>query len=136
MRTRAELALDDCRRMLDAAEAEARRHGWIVSIAILDEGGHLLQFMRMDGSTPSNALNALEKGRTAAISRRSTGVWEDRVTAGRVSTLNMPGILPVQGGLPIMVEGACVGGIGVSGVTSQQDEAIAVAGLAALGVKP
>jgi len=136
VRTRAELTLEDCRSIVTAAEAQARRHGWIVSIAILDEGGHLLQFMRMDGSTPSNAMNALEKGRTAAISRRSTGVWEERVAAGRVSTLNMPGILPVQGGLPIMVDGACLGGIGVSGVTSQEDETIAAAGIAALGATP
>lgn len=133
MKTRKELTLEDCRSISAAAEAEARRNRWIVSIAILDDGGHLLHFVRMDGSTPSNAANAVAKGYTAAFSRRATGVWEARVTAGRVATMMLPGVLPVQGGLPILVEGVCVGGVGVSGVQSHEDEQIAAAGIAALG---
>lgn len=132
MKSKPALTLEDCRRMAAAAEAEAVRHGWNVAIAILDDGGHLLHFHRMDGATPANAAIALEKGRTAAVSRRSTKVWEDRIAGGRLSMLGMP-VLPVQGGLPILVEGECVGGIGVSGVASHEDEQIGQAGIAALG---
>jgi uncharacterized protein GlcG (DUF336 family) len=132
MRSKPALTLEDCRRVAAAAEAEARRHGWNVAIAILDDGGHLLHFHRMDGATPANATIALEKGRTAAVSRRSTKVWEERVAGGRLSMLSMP-VLPVQGGLPILVEGECVGGIGVSGVASHEDEQIGQAGIDALG---
>lgn len=132
MKTKPVLSLEDCRAIAAAAEAEARRNGWSVAIAILDDGGHLLHFHRMDGSTPANAEIAIEKGRTAACSRRSTKVWEDRVTGGRLSMLRMP-VLPVQGGLPIMVGGECAGGIGVSGVQSHEDEQIGQAGIAALG---
>jgi uncharacterized protein GlcG (DUF336 family) len=125
------LTLDDCRRMAAAAEAEARRNDWNVAIAILDDGGHLLHFHRMDGATPANAEIAIGKARTAAVSRRSTKVWEDRIAGGRLSMLGMP-VLPVQGGLPIMVGADCIGAIGVSGVASHEDEQIGQAGIAAL----
>ena len=133
MKTRPVLTLDDCMKIYAAAEAEARKNNWNVAIAILDDGGHLLHFSRMDGATPANAGIALEKGRTAAISRRSSGKWEDAVKGGRTSMIKMPGILPVQGGLPIMVDGVCVGGIGASGVQSHEDEQIVAAGIKALG---
>jgi uncharacterized protein GlcG (DUF336 family) len=133
MRSKPALTLDDCKAMAAAAEAEARRNNWNVAIAILDDGGHLLHFHRMDGATPANAEVAIEKGRTAAYSRRSTKVWEERIAGGRLSMLKMP-VLPVQGGLPIMADGECVGGIGVSGVASHEDEQIGQAGIAALGL--
>jgi len=132
MKTRPELTLEDCLKIHAAAEAEARRNHWNVAIAILDDGGHLLHFARMDGATPANAGIAIEKGRTAAFSRRSSGKWEEMVKSGRTSMMKMPGILPIQGGMPIVVEGACVGGVGVSGVQSAQDEQIAQAGIDAL----
>ena len=115
-----------------ACEAEARKNNWNVVIAILDDGGHLLWLARMDGATPANAEIALGMARTAAVSRRSTKVWEDRISGGRLSMLGMP-ILPVQGGVPILHEGQCAGAIGVSGVQSHEDEQIANAGIAALG---
>jgi uncharacterized protein GlcG (DUF336 family) len=105
-----------------------------VAIAILDDGGHLLHFARMDGATPANATIAVEKGRTAAVSRRSSGKWEEIIKGGRTVMLKMPGILPVQGGVPIVADGTCIGGVGVSGVQSHQDEQIARAGIDALGV--
>ena len=132
MNTRPMLTLDDCRKIAAAAEAEARKNNWSVAIAILDDGGHLLYFVRMDGATPANARIAVGKGRTAAESRRSTGMWEERIKQGRMSMLRMPGVTPVQGGLPIVVDGACVGGVGVSGVQSHEDEQIAAAGIRAL----
>ena len=131
MKSKPCLTLDDCKKMAAAGEAEAQRNGWNVAIAILDDGGHPLLLLRMDGATPSNAENAIRKGRTAAITRRSTKVWEDRIAAGRTSTLSMP-VMAVQGGIPLVYQGECVGGIGVSGVQSPQDEQIALAGAAAL----
>jgi len=132
MKTRPVLTLEDCRKISAAAEAEAKRNQWNVCIANLDDGGHLLHLVRMDGASPANARIAIEKGRTAAESRRSSAVWEERIKAGRNSMLGMPGITPVQGGLPIIVEGVCVGGVGVSGVQSHEDEQIAAAGIKAL----
>jgi glc operon protein GlcG len=131
--TRPMLTLEDCRKVAAAAEAEAKRNNWNVAVAILDDGGHLLHFIRMDGATPANARIAVEKGRTAAESRRSTGMWEERIKQGRMSMLRMPGITPVQGGLPIVVDGVCIGGVGVSGVQSHEDEIVCNAGIAALG---
>ncbi len=133
MKTRSMLTLEDCRRISAAAEAEAKRNNWNVCIAILDDGGHLLHLARMDGASPANARIAVEKGRTAAESRRSSLVWEERIKAGRNSMLGMPGITPVQGGLPVIVEGICIGGVGVSGVQSHEDEQIAAAGIKVLG---
>ena len=132
MKTRSLLTLEDCEKISAAAFAEARKNNWIVAIAILDDGGHLLHFARMDGATPANAAIAVEKGRTAALSRRTSGNWEQRIKDGRVSMLKMPGILPVQGGAPSMVDGHCLGAVGVSGVQSHEDEQIAVAGIKAV----
>lgn len=131
MKHRPELTLADCEKISAAGFAEARRNDWVVTIAILDDGGHLLHFARMDGSTPANATIAVEKGRTAAMSRRSSGSWQDRI-GDRPELMKMPGILPVQGGVPIMAEGSCIGAVGVSGVQSHEDEKIAQAGIDAL----
>ena len=131
MKTRPVLGLADCEKILAGAFAEARRNNWVVSVAILDDGGHLLHFARMDGSTPANAAICVEKGRTAAVSRRTSGSWQERVQERR-ELMKMPNILPVQGGVPIMVDGTCVGAVGVSGVQSHEDERIAQAGIDAL----
>ena len=131
MKNRPMLTLDDCRKVSAAAEAEALKNKWNVAIAILDDGGHLLHLVRMDGATPANAEIAVLKARTAALTRRSSKMWEDRVAAGRIAMLKMP-VLPVQGGLPVTAEGTCVGAIGVSGVQSHEDEQICQAGLDAL----
>ncbi|MBI5909875.1 MAG: heme-binding protein [Betaproteobacteria bacterium] len=131
MKTKPCLTLDDCKKIMAACEAEARKNNWNVVIVILDDGGHPLMLQRMDGATPANAEIATLKGRSAAISRRSTKMWEDRIKDGRLSMLKMP-VLPVQGGIPIMYQGECVGGIGVSGVQSHEDEQIAQAGANAL----
>jgi glc operon protein GlcG len=131
MKTRPELTLADCEKLAAAAQAEAKRNNWIVAIAILDDGGHLLHFARMDGASPANAAIAVEKGRTAAMSRRTSGAWQERIKT-RPEMLKMPGILPVQGGVPILADGVCVGGVGVSGVQSHEDEQIARAGIDAV----
>jgi glc operon protein GlcG len=133
MKTRSMLTLDDCKKISAAGEAEARKNNWNVCIAIVDDGGHPLHLVRMDGGTPANARIAVDKARTAAETQRSTAMWEERVKAGRTVMLKMPGVLPVQGGLPIVVDGVCIGGVGVSGVQSHEDEQIAKAGIDALG---
>jgi glc operon protein GlcG len=131
VKSRPSLTLEDCKKMGAACEAEARKNNWNVAIAILDDGGHLLWVQRMDGATPANVEIAIGKGRTAAVTRRSSKTWEDRIAGGRLSMLGMP-VLPVQGGIPLVHDGQCVGGIGVSGVQSHEDEQIANAGAAAL----
>ena len=131
MKTRPYLTLEDCKKMGAACEAEARKNNWNVAIAILDDGGHLMWVERMDGATPANVEIAIGKGRTAAVTRRSSKTWEDRIAGGRLSMLGMP-VLPVQGGIPVVHEGQCVGAIGVSGVQSHEDEQIAAAGAATL----
>jgi len=126
------LTLEDCKRIAAAAEAEAKKNNWNVCVATVDDGGHLLHLFRMDGATPANSRIAIEKGRTAAETRRSTAMWEERIKAGRTAMLKMPGVTPVQGGLPIVIDGECIGAVGVSGVQSHEDEQIAKAGIAAL----
>ena len=131
MKNRPMLTLEDCRKISAAAEAEARKNNWNVCIAILDDGGHLLHLARMDGASPANARIAIEKGRTAAETRRSTATWQERI-AKRPELLKMPQVTPVQGGLPIMADGVCVGAVGISGVQSHADEQSAAAGIKAV----
>lgn len=129
MKTRQTLTLDDVKKMLAAAEAAADRNGWAVTITVVDDGGHLLAAHRLDGAGPSSVAVSAAKARTAATFRRPTKALEDRVMAGRVATVALPGATPVQGGLPIVVDGDAVGGIGVSGVQSHEDEEVAQAGI-------
>jgi glc operon protein GlcG len=131
MKTKPILTIDDCDKIYAACRAEAVKNKWNVTVAIVDDGGHVLLLKRMDGAAPVTAEIAELKSRSAAISRRSTKVSEDRIAAGRVALLRMPP-LPVQGGVPILVEGQCVGAVGVSGVQSHEDEQVCNAGIAAL----
>jgi len=131
MRTRPSLTAADAERMLAAARAEAGRRGWNVSIAVVDEGGYLLRLERLDGAGLQTPEVAMMKARSAALSRMPTKRLEE-VTKERNGMLRFPDRLPIQGGLPIMHAGECVGGIGVSGVQSHEDEDVAAAGLAAL----
>lgn len=124
------LTLEGARRISAAAEAEARRNGWNVCIAVVDYYGNLLHFVRLDDTQASSNEIAIGKARTAAMFRRSSKTMSDAV-ATSPGMLNFP-IVPVQGGLPLTVGGKVVGGIGVSGVKSQFDEQIAGAGAAIL----
>ena len=119
---------------MSAAKLEAVKNNWNVSVAVVDEGGYLLHLERMDGAVLTSPEIATLKARTAALSRVPTKFLED-VTKERAATMMFPGRLPVQGGLPIMHAGECVGAVGVSGVKSPEDEQIAGAGLAALGAE-
>ena len=134
MNTRPFLSLDDVKRMAAAAEAEAQANSWIVTIAIVDDGGHLLWLQRLDGAAPISAHIAPAKARTAALGRRESRVYEEMINQGRVAFLSAPelkGLL--EGGVPIIVDGHCLGAVGVSGVKSSEDAQIAKAGIAALG---
>ena len=126
------LSLEAAKKMIAASEAEARRNGWNVSIAVVDASGNLLAFQKLDEASLPSIDIAQAKARTAARFRRATKVLDSALTAGRTAFLAFPGMMPVEGGVPIIVEGKVIGGIGVSGVTSQQDAQIAIAGLSAL----
>ena len=133
MKTRAVLELADVKRIAAAAEAEAQAHQWAVTIAIADEGGHLLWLQRLDGAPAVSAQIAPAKAHTAALGRRESKVYEDVINGGRVSFLSAPGLAGLlEGGVPILVEGQCIGAVGVSGVKSTEDAQIAKAGIAAL----
>src|ERR1700733_6548059 len=134
MRQKFSLTSAEAHAIVTAAKLEAVRNNWKVSIAIVDDGGYLLHLERMDGATLPSPEIATMKARTAALSRVPTKFLED-VTKERTATLMFPGRLPVQGGVPILYEGECVGAVGVSGVKSPEDEQIASAGLGALGGK-
>ena len=134
MQTKPVLTLDDARRIAAAAEAEAKANNWAVAIAIADDGGHLLWLQRLDGAAPIAAHIAPAKAKTAALGRRETKVYEDMINNGRYSFITAPTIEGMlEGGLPIMVNGQCVGAVGVSGVKSSEDAQIAAAGISALG---
>ncbi|HMC15226.1 MAG TPA: heme-binding protein [Albitalea sp.] len=129
------LSLADVKRVAAASEAEALKNQWAVSIAIVDDGGHLLWLQRLDGAAPISSHIAPAKARTAALGRRETRVYEEMINGGRTSFLSAPlleGML--EGGVPVIVEGQCVGAVGVSGVKSSEDAQIARAGIATLGV--
>jgi uncharacterized protein GlcG (DUF336 family) len=135
MKTKPCLALDDVKRIAAASEAEALANRWAVSIAIVDDGGHLLWLQRLDGAAPISAQIAPGKARTAALGRRESRVYEEMINQGRVSFLSAPGLEGLlEGGVPIMAEGQCIGAVGVSGVKSSEDAQIARAGIAALGL--
>lgn len=134
MFTRKVLSADDVKRIAAAAEAEAVRNQWNVTIAVVDDGGHLLSLQRLDGAPPISSYIAPEKARTAALGRRETKLYEDVINQGRVSFLSAPvlqGML--EGGVPVIVDGQVIGAVGVSGVKSSEDAQIAKAGIAALG---
>ena len=132
MKTKHYLTLDDCKKIMAAAEAEAGRNNWAVCIAVVDDGGHLLTFQRLDACATASVAIAQGKARSAAIRRRPTKNDEDMVNNGRMSALSMPGVTFLEGGVPIMVEGELVGAVGVSGVKSSEDAQVAQAGIDAL----
>ena len=133
MKTQHILSHDDVRAIAAAAEAEANRNAWAVTLAVVDTGGHLLWLQRLDGAAPISAEIAPAKARTAAMGRRETKVYEDMINQGRTSFLSAPNLKGMlEGGVPIIVDGHCLGAVGVSGVKRSEDAQIARAGIAAL----
>ena len=135
MQTKPILMLADVKKIAAAAEAEALANQWAVVISIVDDGGHLLWLQRLDGVAPISSHIAPAKARTAALGCRESKIYEDMINNGRMSFLSAPVIEGMlEGGVPIMVSGQCVGAVGVSGVKSTEDAQIAKAGIAALGL--
>ncbi|MBK7662733.1 MAG: heme-binding protein [Sterolibacteriaceae bacterium] len=125
------LTLDDAKCMAAAAEAEAIARNWTVSIAVCDAGGHLILLQRMDGAPLMSAAVAPEKARTCVLSGKPSKVFEDMVNNGRFAALALP-VVPLEGGEPVLVDGAVIGAVGVSGVKAGEDAQVARAGVAAL----
>lgn len=135
MKTKPSLELADVKAIAAAAEAEAVKNNWSVSIAIVDDGGHLLWLQRLDGAAALSAQIAPAKAHTAALGRRESRLYEEVINGGRYSFLSAPGIQGMlEGGVPILSGGQCLGAVGVSGVKSSEDAQIARAGIAALGL--
>ncbi len=135
MKTKSYLELADVKAIAAAAEAEAIKNKWAVTIAIVDDGGHLLWLQRLDGVAAVSSHIAPAKARTAALGRRESKGYEDVINGGRYSFLSAPtleGML--EGGVPIIKDGECIGAVGVSGVKSTEDAQIAKAGIAAIGL--
>ena len=133
MKTKSFLELADIKAIAAAAEAEALANQWAVSIAIVDGGGHLLWLQRLDAAAPVSAQIAPAKANTAALGRRESRIYEEMINGGRVSFLSAPGLQGLlEGGVPIVKDGQCIGAVGVSGVKSTEDAQIARAGIAAL----
>ncbi|MGZ5848179.1 MAG: GlcG/HbpS family heme-binding protein, partial [Ramlibacter sp.] len=126
MKTKSALELADIKAIAAAAEAEALKNHWAVAIAIVDDGGHLLWLQRLDGAAPISSQIAPAKAHTAAVGRRESRLYEEMINGGRVSFLSAPGLNALlEGGVPIMKDGQCIGAVGVSGVKSTEDAQIA-----------
>ena len=133
MQTKPVLTLDDVNALLDAAQQEAEANNWAVTIAVADDGGHLLGLRRLDGAAAMSSYVATEKARSAALGRKETQVFEEMINGGRTAFLSAPmlqGML--EGGVPVLVEGQVVGSIGISGVKPDQDAQVAKAGIKAI----
>lgn len=135
MKTQYVLEAADVKAIAEAAEAEARRNQWAVSIAVVDAGGHLLHLHRLDGAAPMTALISAAKARSSAMGRRESKGFEDMINGGRTAFLSVPGMDGLmEGGVPISKDGQCIGAVGVSGVKAPEDAQVARAGIAALGL--
>lgn len=132
MKTRKVLTLDDAKAIGQAAEAEAVRRGWNVTIAICDEGGHLLWLQRMDGAPPMGAVLGPQKAHACIMTRKPSKLLEDMVNNGRYAGLRLP-VTPIEGGEMVVVDGDVIGAVGVSGVLPHQDAEVARAGIEAIG---
>jgi uncharacterized protein GlcG (DUF336 family) len=133
MKSKFVLSIDDVQTILTAARAEAEKNNWGVTIAVSDDGGHILGLLRLDSAPAMSSYIAPAKANCSALGRRESKMFEDVINGGRISFLSAPkleGML--EGGVPIVVDGQCIGAVGVSGVKSEQDVQIAKAGIAAL----
>ena len=135
MKSQFKLDMSDVKALGAAAEAHALKNNWAVTIAIVDDGGHLLWLQRLDGAAPISAHIAPAKANTAALGRRESKVYEELINGGRTSFLSAPDLKGMlEGGVPIIKDDQCLGAVGVSGVKSAQDAEIAKAGIAAIGL--
>jgi glc operon protein GlcG len=132
MANKPSLTLEDAKRIAAAAQAQAMQNEWRVVIAVVDDGGHLLYLQRNHDTQFGSVETAIKKAHAAVAFQRPTKMSEDAVLGGRLIHLALPGVIPAEGGVPLILNGIIVGGLGVSGVRSTQDGQIAAAGVAAL----
>lgn len=132
MQSKAVLGQADVIQVLDTAQKEADNNGWPVTIAVTDDGGHLLALRRLDGAAPFSADVATHKARSAALGRKETQVFEEMINGGRTAFVSAPLQGLLSGGVPIIVDGNVVGAVGISGVKPDQDVQIAKAGVSAI----
>jgi glc operon protein GlcG len=132
MKTKSVLTQTEVTQILAAARTEAQANGWAVSIAVTDDGGHLLGFDRLDGCAPIGGYIAIEKARTSALGRRESKGYEEMVNGGRTAFVTAPLLTSLEGGVPVIVGGEVIGAVGVSGVKADQDAQVAKAGVAAV----
>jgi uncharacterized protein GlcG (DUF336 family) len=128
-----DVTLEVAKRVTAAAEAEAIKNNWTVVISVVDTRGLLVMLERMDNTQTASVKVAIEKARTAAMFKRPSKAFEDMVAGGRLAVLRMPGVTPIEGGLPLLSGGKITGAIGVSGMSSQQDSQVAQVGADAAG---
>jgi glc operon protein GlcG len=126
------ITLEAAKKMAAAGEAEAKKNGWNVAIAIVDAGGGLVLFHKLDETQPGSIAVAQGKARAAALFKRPSKALEESIAAGKLGFLAVDGVIPIQGGLPVVVDDKVIGAVGVSGVTSAQDEQVAFAALGGL----
>ena len=126
------LSLELAKKISTRAEAEAKKNNWTMVVAVVDDGGNLIYLERMDGTQIGSIEVAIAKARSANNFKRPTKAFEDALAGGRMAVLKLPGAMPLEGGIPIMIEGKVVGAIGVSGGTSSQDGEVAKAGIEAM----
>jgi glc operon protein GlcG len=135
MKTKSVLTQTEVTQILAAARAEAQNNGWAVSIAVTDDGGHLLGFERLDGCAPIGGYIAIEKARTSALGRRESKGYEEMVNGGRTAFVTAPLLTSLEGGVPIIIDGQTIGAVGVSGVKADQDAQVAKAGVAVVSAQ-
>ncbi|MBX8531339.1 heme-binding protein [Pseudomonas cichorii] len=132
MKIKAVLTQTEVSQMLTAARNEALANDWAVSIAVVDDGGHLLAFERLDGAAAISSYISIEKARTSALGRRESKGYEEMVNGGRTAFLSAPLLTSLEGGVPVIIDGQVIGAVGVSGVKADQDAQVAKTGIAAL----
>lgn len=132
MTTKPILTLEDAKRIAAAAEVEAQKNGWKVVVAVVDDGGHLLYLQRSHETQWGSVETVIMKANAAVAFQRPTKTSEDAVLSGRLIHLALPGVIPAEGGVPLVREDIVIGGLGISGVRSVQDGQVATAGVLAL----
>lgn len=135
MKTKSVLTQTEVTQILAAARTEAQNNGWAVSIAVTDDGGHLLGFERLDGCAAIGGYIAIEKARTSALGRRESKGYEEMVNGGRTAFVTAPLLTSLEGGVPVIIDGQTIGAVGVSGVKADQDAQVAKAGVAAVSAQ-
>ena len=126
------ITLEAAKKMMAAGEAEARKNGWNVAITIVDADGGLIMFQKLDDTQPGSIEVSQGKARAAALFKRPSKAMEEAISGGKMAFLTIEGINPMQGAVPVIADGKVIGAVGVSGVTSAQDEQVAMAAVAVL----